>query len=292
LELARWLASRDNPLTARVMANRVWHYLLGAGLVRTPDNFGHPGERPTHPELLDHLALQFMNDGWSVKRLVRSIVLSRTYRMRAESGVPHAESDSALRTPHSALSPDPDNRLLAHANRRRLDAEAIRDAVLAFSGQLDLSAGGDTIRPGTATEIGYEFTDVRRSVYVPVFRNRLCDILEVFDFPDPNAVAGSRVTSTVPSQALFLMNSPFVREQAGHAARRLLAEPRLDDAGRVELAFRRALGRPPREGERELALRLVRSAATPESDAAKERLAVWTGLCQSLISCVDFRYVD
>jgi hypothetical protein len=304
LELARWLASRDNPLTARVMVNRVWHYLLGAGLVRTPDNFGHPGERPTHPELLDHLALQFMNDGWSVKRLIRSIVLSRTYGMSSEFGMrnaeltsdganqPAASGNSEVRNPNSAFALDPDNRLLSHANRRRLDAEAIRDTVLAFSGQLDRAAGGDTIRPGTATEIGYEFNDLRRSVYVPVFRNRLCDILEVFDFPDPNAVAGSRVTSTLPTQALFLMNSPFIRAQAQHAARRLLAEPGLDDAGRIDLAFRRALGRPPRDGERELAERLIRSKALAATDAEKERLATWSSFCQSLISCVDFRYLD
>ncbi len=265
LELARWLASRDNPLTARVMVNRVWHYLLGAGLVRTPDNFGHTGERPTHPELLDHLAVGFMEDGWSVKRLVRSIVLSRTYGMNSAVGwveerdPPDRHGEPAIGGSRSSTHPtvgaaDPDNRLLARANRRRLDAEAIRDAMLAFSGQLDLTAAGDTIRPGTASEIGYEFADVRRSVYVPVFRNRLCDILEVFDFPDPNAVSGSRVTSTLPTQALFLMNSPFVRQQAQQAAARLLADEHLDDAGRIELAFRRALGRPPQQRERELAL--------------------------------------
>ena len=120
--------------------------------------------------------------------------------------------------------------------------------MLAFSGQLDLTSGGDTVRPGTATEIGYEFTELRRSIYVPVFRNRLCDILEVFDFPDPNAVAGSRVTSTLPTQALFLMNGPFIRQQSQHAARRLLADEHLDDPGRIELAFRRALGRPQQFG--------------------------------------------
>jgi hypothetical protein len=212
--------------------------------------------------------------------------------MNSERGVRSAEftangtdsNNSALRTSRSAL--DPDNRLLSHANRRRLDAEAIRDAVLAFSGQLDLTVGGDTIRPGTASEIGYEFTDVRRSVYVPVFRNRLCDILEVFDFPDPNGVAGSRVVSTLPTQALFLMNSPFIRQQAGHAAARLLADERLDDADRIELAFRRALGRPPHERERELALELVGSGG------ASQRLPLWTSFCQSLMSCVDFRYLD
>jgi hypothetical protein len=292
LELARWLASRDNPLTARVMVNRVWHYLLGAGLVRTPDNFGHMGERPTHPELLDRLAIEFVDDGWSIKRLIRSIVLSRTYQMSSELRMRSTEPDasraernsSTLRDSHAAL--DPDNRLLSHANRRRLDAETIRDAVLAFSGQLDPAAGGDTVRPGTATEIGYEFNDVRRSVYVPVFRNRLCDILEVFDFPDPNAVSGSRVTSTLPTQALFLMNSPFIRQQARHAAERLLADKRRDDPDRIELAFRCALGRPPHEREAKLAWQLV------QSGGPSQRLAVWTSFCQSLMSCVDFRYLD
>src|SRR5262249_19432316 len=150
--------SPDNPLTARVFVNRAWHWLFGAGLVRTTDNFGTAGERPSHPELLDHLALRFVEDGWSVKSLVRRIVLSRTYR-------PSSEGDNRAR----ALAPE--TRLLARANRRRLEAECLRDTILLVSGRLTADMGGPTFRPGLATDYGYKHADTRRGVYSPVFRN-------------------------------------------------------------------------------------------------------------------------
>src|SRR5262249_13979524 len=152
---------------------------------------------------------------------------------------------------------DPENRLLWRMNRHRLDAESIRDAILTVSGQLHPTLGGPNIRKGTTVERDYKFDDTRRSVYTPVFRNKLLELFEAFDFADPNIVVGRRNVSTVATQALYLMNNPFVMEQARHAATALLAVKDLDDAGRVERAYRLALGRQPTAGERELALRFV-----------------------------------
>ncbi len=276
-ELAEWLAGADNPLTARVMVNRIWHHLFGQGLVRTVDNFGTTGEAPSHPELLDYLALRFARDGWSVKKLIRAIMLSRAYQLASRAD------------PQSAAA-DPENRLVGHMNRRRLDAEAIRDAILAVSGRLDLTVGGPTIKPGTATETGYRFDDRRRSVYTPVFRNRLLELFEAFDFADPNLVGGRRNVSTVATQALYLMNNPFVMDQARYAAARALAWPRLDEAGRLARAYRLALGRPPTARERKLALAFVQEGG--EKATAEQRLAAWARFYQVLFACMDFRYVN
>jgi hypothetical protein len=274
-QLAAWLASPDNPLTARVMVNRVWHHLFGAGLVRTVDNFGNTGEKPSHPELLDHLAARFTEDGWSVKKLIRMLVLSRTYQMSSQDGSAEGRQQ------------DPENRLLWRMNRRRLDAESIRDALLAVAGTLDRRAGGPSLGPGTVVERAYRFEDTRRSVYTPVLRNRLLELFEVFDFADPNVCMGRRNVSTVATQALYLMNSPFVLEQARHAAGRVLTLAGLDEAGRVDRAYRLALGRLPSERERRLALAFLQ----PAQGQAEQR-AAWEQLCQTLFACIDFRYVE
>lgn len=281
LELARWIASADNPLTARVWINRVWSKLFGTGIVRTVDNFGSTGELPSHPHLLDLLASRFMADGWRTKTLIRSLVLSRTYRLAVGNSDTH-------------LSADPENRLLARMNRRRIDAEALRDAILQVSGTLDSTMGGPSIvdpnvlggagsdRP---TEYGYRFIDTRRSIYTPAFRNRRLELFETFDGADPNAVAGSRTVSTVAPQALYLLNSPFVMEQANAAARHILADDRRDDAARLDAAFLAALGRRPRPGEREAVLA---SLAT----AGDDRLAGWQRIFQALYGCIDFRTLE
>jgi hypothetical protein len=269
-QLARWIASRDNPLTARVMVNRVWHHLFGAGLIRTVDNFGSTGERPSHPELLDYLAQRFVEQGWSVKKLIREIMLSHAYRLRCAA---HPQ----------ATVVDPENRLVWRMNRRRLDAEAIRDAMLVVAGRLDRTIGGATVKAGTKAERDYVFDEVRRSIYTPVFRNRLLELFEVFDFADPNLVLGKRNVSTVAPQALYLMNSPFVQAQARAAAETALAVGG-DDARRLDIGYRTALGRPPTARERELALAYLH--ATPD------RRAGWERLYQVLFACVDFRYVN
>ena len=271
LELARWIAHPDNPLTARVAANRIWQHLFGQGIVRTVDNFGVPGEEPSHPELLDYLALQLIDSGWSTKQLIREIVLSRTYRLSSDRG-------------NAAVTADAGNRWLAGQNRRRLEAEAIYDSVLSLSGVLDRQVGGNTVRSGTKSEYGYRFDEGRRAIYLPVFRNRLHDLLTVFDFPNPNLSNGRRKVTTLATQALFLMNSPFIWEQSQRAAERLLEDASQTDEQRINTLYVKALGREPTSAERELARAYL-------ADGPTDPVERWATLCQALISSVDFRYV-
>ena len=306
-ELGEWLASRENPLTARVFVNRAWTWLFGTGLVRSPDNFGTTGDAPTHPELLDYLAVRFAEEGWSVKKLVRELVLSRAYQQAssiqysvisvqsaaARGQLPEATLKTAsLNTEYSshAAAVDPENKLLWHANRRKLDAEAIRDTVLQVSGQLDRARGGPLLKPGTSADYGYKHTDTRRSVYSPVLRNSLPELFEAFDFADPSLVVGKRSDSTVAPQALFMMNHPWVIEQSQAAAKKLLAEPLTDDRTRVTRAYRLVLGRAPSEGEITLALKYLPADSTA-SDAAK-RTEAWAHFYQALFASVDFRYLN
>jgi hypothetical protein len=270
LEFASWIADANNPLTARVMANRVWHWLMRRGIVRTVDNFGAMGELPTHPELLDHLAVTFVDDDWSVKRLVRKIVMSRAYQLSAEGT-------------RESLQQDPQNKLLSRFARRRLEAEEIRDALLQVGGQLDLQYGGPNMVPGTTSEYGYRFESTRRSVYVPVFRNRLPEIFEVFDFADPNIQGGLRNASTIAPQALWLMNHPFVLTQCERAARRLADFTDLSPAERIDFVYREVLARPPSSAEAQLAERFVGADLQDQNR--------WAMLYQTLFQSVDFRYL-
>ncbi len=272
-ELAAWIASADNPLTARVYVNRVWHHLFGSGLVRTVDNFGATGETPSHPELLDYLASRFVENDWSTKKLIREIVLSHAYQMASETNA-------------EGVKTDPENRLLWRMNRLRLQVEPMRDTILSVSGQLDRTALGNTIKKGTGAERDYVFDDVRRSVYTPIFRNRLLEMFEVFDFPDPNMVLGKRNVSTVPTQALFMMNSPFIMNNAKQAAAVALKDDKQTDSEHIDAAYRKSLGRLPTQRERELALGYVTSVASPQ------RAVAWERFYQALFACVDFRYVD
>ena len=275
-ELAEWIASADNPLTARVFVNRVWTWLFGAGLVRTVDNFGTTGEKPSHPELLDYLAARFVAAGWDVKKLIREIVLSRTWQQATSK----------------ATGADPENRLFAHANRRRLDAEQLRDTLLSVSGQLRLDylglniAGASEIDANNSSaqniEYGYVFADTRRSVYTPAFRNKRLELFEVFDFGDVNTSIGQRDVSTVAPQALYLLNHSFVIEQARAAAERTLASSG-DDEHRLIAAFRRSFGRAPSAAELEKCRRFLGASPTLET---------WTQLHQTLFACLDFRYVE
>jgi cytochrome c553 len=269
-ELADWIASKDNPLTARVMANRVWHWLFGSGLVRTVDNFGTTGELPSHPELLDYLATRFMTEGWSVKRLVREVLLSQTYQQAGANP--------------AAVTADPENRLFARANRRRLEAECIRDTMLVVGGKLLLERGGPTYPATLAADYGYKGNDNRRSVYLPMFRNALPESLEAFDLADPSMVTGKRNVSTVAPQALFMLNHPFPAANARYAAERLLSETHKDDASRIARAYRLTLGREPSPGERDVAMKYL-----SKSKDAKE---AWTSVIHALFASADFRYVD
>jgi hypothetical protein len=272
-QLAEWLASPQNPLTARVTVNRLWHHLFGEGIVRTVDNFGTTGELPANQELLDHLAIRFVENGWSIKKMVREIMLSHAYRVSSTA------SDEAAKL-------DPENRMVSHQTRRRLDAEAIRDSILAISGTLDPAMFGPTMKKGIAIERDHVFEDTRRSVYTPILRNKLLELFEVFDFANPNVCTGRRNTSTVPTQSLYFMNSPFIMDQAKAAAAKTLKTSGLDDAGRLTAAYRSALGRSPTEHERQLVLEFL--SQTPEAERAK----AWEGVYQSLFGCIDFRYVN
>ncbi len=270
-ELADWLAGQENPLAARVIVNRVWHWLFGAGLVRTTDNFGTTGELPSHPELLDDLAVRFVGEGWSIKTLIRRIVLSRTYQLSTQDQ-------------SRALAADPENRLLWRMNHRRLDAECLRDTMLAVSAQLKQEMSGATFPAELAADYGFKHSDTRRSIYAPVFRNALPEFLEVCDMADPSMVVGRRNVSTVAPQALFLMNHPFVIEQARAAAARLLSEPVHDDEERIVLAYRRTLGRPPSEAEARLARKFL------EDGRGESLEANWALIFQALFGSMDFRY--
>ncbi|MGL4552671.1 MAG: DUF1553 domain-containing protein, partial [Gemmataceae bacterium] len=286
LELARWLTHPDHPLTARVMANRVWRHLFGAGLVRTADNFGFGGERPTHPELLDHLAVRFTAGGWSVKRLVRAVVLSRAYR---QASTHHPD----------AFRADPDNRLLWRASKRRLDAEAIRDAMLAASGELDPARPSGSLvarqigdRPisliGLDARIPADLDgSLHRSVYLPVLRDRLPDALELFDFAEPSLVTGDRETTNVPLQALYLMNGRFVQARARGLADRVAREA--GGEARLALAFRLCFGRPPDAAEARMVAAFLDRGSGADEKARRQLLAA---CCQALLSAAEFRNLD
>ncbi|MCB1233820.1 MAG: PSD1 domain-containing protein [Verrucomicrobiae bacterium] len=288
LELARWLTRKDHPLTARVMANRVWHHLFGQAIVGSPDDFGIYGDRPTHPELLDHLASRFMAEGWSVKKLIRSIVLSRTYQL-----------DSAA--PERLIEADPENRWLARHSRRRLDAESIRDAILRASGDLDLTPGDGSIirhRDILLNLAGNLHEPSRhRSVYLCMLRNSPPPELAAFDLPDGTKVTGERDVTTLPTQSLFLINSPFVVEQSRILARRLIGGTAASDPESAAAeAIRRVLNREPASGEVERAVALLRDVDAAlqnrEPDAKLRAESAWTTLCQGLFAASEFRFVD
>ncbi len=284
LELAQWITSPDNPLTARVMVNRIWHHLFGKGIVPTVDNFGIIGKPPTHPELLDMLTLRFTDTGWSVKSMVRAIVLSRAYQLSSQPD----EHNSKL---------DPDNRLLWRATPRRLEAETIRDAILMVSGQLDLQrpVGSTVTGLGDNLARSLSFDKIQppsnhRSVYLPVVRDYVPELFDLFDFPSPSLVSGQRAVTNVPSQALYLRNSAFVAEQAKFAADRLLGVADIDDAARVTLATRWSLGREPSDVERAAAMQLVNDVRQSESGEVTERGA-WSAWFLTLFSTAEFRYL-
>lgn len=301
LELADWLTDRRNPLTARVLVNRVWQHLVGQGIVRTVDNFGVRGERPTHPELLDHLASTFMDNNWSIKSLVRRIVLSHAYQVGAQHDV-------------SAYAKDPENRLLARRHRHRLDADALRDSLLAIGGQMDFTRGGPTLpytglmfSKGLYLRTKHRPPWERRSIYLPITRDGQlpeCDVLEIFDFPDPNLVTGQRAETNVPTQALYLMNSPLVIEQAKKTAELVLAQPDLDEAARVRLLYLKVFGHPASEAQIAAALKFVNrwlaiagdgaTAQDASAGGAKSdvRLRAWSSLCHSLFGTSDFLYLN
>ncbi len=283
-ELADRVASKDNPLTARVMVNRVWLHLFGRGIVPTPDNFGTTGQPPSHPELLDYLAVKFVEDGWSVKKLIRSIVLSRTYQMAST----YDPKNAAI---------DPDDICVWRMSPRRLDAEAIRDAMLAVAGQLDPT-------PANGSPVGKFEGPVQalqrfggldrlaetnhRSVYLPVVREQVPEVLALFDFAEPSLVAGARESTSVPAQGLYLLNNPQVIRLSEKTAERLAREY-LSDSERIDAAFRLAFGRPPSVAEAKAAEGFLAKFAATQKGGQK---GAWAAFAQALFAAAEFRYVD
>ena len=300
LELANWVASPEHPLTARVFVNRIWHHLIGQGIVASVDNFGRLGDQPTHPELLDRLAADFMQDGWSTKRMVRQIVLSRTYQLSSQ----HNEA---------SWNADPQNRLLWRSHRRGIPAESIRDSILSVSGQLDLSPDGSPVEglgtlvtQNVANEKQIERKEtLHRSVYLPIIRSQLPPMLAVFDFADPDLVVGRRPVTNVPAQALLLLNSPFVMEQAEIAADRVRSfvatkndDNPTDARAIIERTYELVLSRHPASSEVERAEAFLK-AATRSDDAAadksKDGPKVMTPLGQlihTLFASAEFRMLE
>jgi hypothetical protein len=326
LELAEWITDRDNPLTARVWANRVWQHLFGAPIVPTPDNFGMSGQRPSHPELLDHLAVRLVANGWSTKALIREIMLSRAYAMSSAF-----DADDA--------SVDPDNTYLWRMNKKRLEAEAIRDSMLATAGLLDSTAPVGS--PVAMTEGGMRGQQQQpllanflsgngsnhRSVYLPIVRDKVPEPLEVFDFAEPAFVTGRRDATNVPTQALYLMNSAEIARVADAFARRVV-DGSSEENDRLLDAFRLAFGRKPTAGELSACrgfLRDFRGTLAQDGNAsrsgtmrtgslrerARQRMqqrmageppeatpfasseqAAYSALCQALLLSAEFRTVD
>lgn len=282
LQLARWLTDSQHPLTSRVLVNRIWHHLFGAGLVRTVDNFGTTGELPSHPELLDSLAIRFVEGGWSIKRLIREMVLSRTYRQA-----------STFR--QSAFLKDPDNRLLWRMPKKRLPAESIRDAMLSVSGELDLARPDGSLvarvigdRPisliGLDKRVPADLDgSTNRSVYLPILRDRLPDVLELFNFAEPSLVTGNREQTNVPLQALYLMNSPFLTARAKAMADRLEQEAPTQEA-QLNRAYLLCYGRLPTEEEKQRGLDFL--------SKGKDDLQRLESYCQALLCTAEFRNLD
>jgi hypothetical protein len=285
LELAQWLTSPEHPMTSRVMVNRIWSHLFGRGLVETVDNFGFSGAAPSHPELLDFLSSRFVEGGWSIKSMIRLLVLSRTYRL-------------SVAYPQGNVAADEDNALFWRANLRRLEAEAIRDSLLASAGLLrverptgapfDRSVGGDlgkVSKKGGSAPADVILKPIR-SVYLPVFRSRLPGMFTVFDFAEPDQVNGQRNVTTVPTQALFFLNNPFVLKTASAYAARLIEDQDSTDANRIQRAYAEVLGRFPTAAEVDRALGFIGEGSG--DDGVKEAWAAWV---QALYSSAEFRYI-
>ncbi len=279
LELARAIASRENPLTARVMVNRVWLHHFGAGLVTTPDDFGLRSDPPSHPELLDYLAWRFVQDGWSLKKLHRLLMLSNAYQQRSDDNLRYETMD-------------PDNRLLSKANRQRLDFESMRDTLLLVAGNLDPSYGGRSVDLLKPQEGSYAN---RRTVYGTVDRNNLPSLFRTFDFANPDLSTAQRDATAVPQQTLFFLNSPFIMEQASKIVNRPSFQ-RLDDATeRVRDLYQRVYQREPSAEEVQRGSRFVKAtlAANASGESSqKQPLTPLERFAQVLLMSNELMFVD
>jgi hypothetical protein len=287
LELARWLTRKDHPLTARVMANRIWRWHFGRGIVATSDNFGRLGEKPVNQPLLDWLAHRFMEQNWSIKAMHKLIMLSNAYQMSSRYSAEGFEAD-------------PENSLLWRANRRRLEAEAIRDAVMSVTGGLKFVEGGSILTykdrqyvANTARRGGVDYDRGIRAVYLPVVRSSMYDVFTAFDLPDPSTPLGDRDSTIVAPQALFMLNGSIVLSGTRRMAETLIALPDADDAGRVRHAYERALSRMPTAREIDQAMTFIAMVEKALPAETKDRkVSAWQSFCKSLIASNEFIYVN
>lgn len=292
LQFAEWLVDRQNPLTPRVFVNRVWRWHFGRGLVATPDNFGMQGDKPTHAELLDWLADNFMQEGWSLKQLHRQIVLSSTYQQSAAISRENLPQDDTVRTV----------RYFSRGVVRRLEAEEIRDALLAVSGRLDNTLGGPVLK---VKNRGYlfdhtsidqtDYSSRRRTIYLPVIRNHVYDVLQLFDFADPALPVGDRPSTTVPPQALMMMNSPFVMDCASSLAEKTLASA-AEDRARITSLYEVAYQRAPEDREIVENLAFLSNLKEPDgsrdADPSVREHSAWAILCQTILAANEFIYIQ
>ena len=275
LQLAQWIVAPENPLASRVMVNRIWMWHFGQALMRSPSNFGLRAEEPTHPELLDYLASRLMEDGWSLKAMHRTIMNSATYQMASDVEFPESEQYAKL---------DPENRLLWRRARRRLEAESVRDSILFVGGGLDQKLGGKA--PNVDAN--------RRAIYLPINRASLYEMFSTFDYVETANHIEQRPTTTVPHQALFLLNSPMVHQQAAAIAKKLISKFETDES-RIRALFRMFYARQPTEAEMMRSLHFVETAASQleaVSDPSERSVQTWGALCRSMIAANEFVYID
>lgn len=276
-------AEKDHPLTSRVMVNRIWRGHFGRGIVRSVDNFGRLGEKPSNQPLLDWLALRFVQQGWSVKSIHRVIMLSSAYQMSSDYDA-------------QAAAVDPEDVLLWRMPRRRLEAEAIRDGIMTVSGGLTYAEGGSILSykdreyvANTAKGGNIDYDRPIRAVYIPVVRSSMYDVFQAFDLPDPSTSNGDRDSTVVAPQALFMMNSSIILQHSRKMATDLLARPGLDDSSRIREAYERALSRPPTPDEIDLALSFV---ARTQQQWQGDKTMAWQSLCKSLLASNEFVYIN
>lgn len=285
LQLAKWLTHPDHPLTARVMVNRVWRWHFGRGIVASPNNFGAMGQRPTHPGLLDHLSLKLIHSEWSLKSLHREILNSSTYRLASNI------KDAV------ALERDPDNLLLWKRDMRRMEAEVFRDSLLQLSGRLNstMDGGAMEVKSQDPSPVDlannqkfYEKSD-RRSVYLPVVRSNVYDLFTLLDFPNAAESVGNRVTTTVPTQALMMMNGKFLMNESRGIAKNWPAAPEKELASSLKQLYQAVLTRSPTPDELQWAARFLNDYSAEDNDTNMSES--WSALCHTLVMSNDFIHV-
>ena len=283
LELAQWMTQKDHPLTSRVMVNRIWRGHFGKGIVRSVDNFGRLGEKPSNQPLLDWLALRFVEKGWSIKTMHRMIMLSSAYQMSSEYDA-------------QAAAIDPEDVLLWRMPRRRLEAESIRDGIMAVSGGLTYADGGSILHykdreyvANTVKGGDIDYDRPVRAVYIPVVRSSMYDVFQAFDLPDPSTSNGDRDSTVVAPQALFMMNSSVILKHSRKMADDLLARASVDDNARIREAYERALSRPATPEEVDLALTFI---SRIEQQWQGDRAKAWQSFCKALLASNEFVYIN